>query len=76
MTREQKWEEMLNNSRLTKENFNDFADDNAIIWAAEKIEKLEKRMTQINETIFAVGAPLGSDNYFTVRKLAVGDIDA
>lgn len=31
----------------------------------------EDRLRRINEIIFASGAPLGSDNYFEIRKLAV-----
>jgi len=35
-----------------------------------KVVALENRLIQINNTIYAVGAPLGSDQYFRIRKLA------
>lgn len=36
-----------------------------------EITALERRLEEINDTIFAEGAPLGSDRYFTIRGLAV-----
>lgn len=32
----------------------------------------DKRLCEINTTIYATGAPIGSDNYFAIRRLAVG----
>ena len=33
----------------------------------QKIARLEGALYKINETIFAVGAPFGSENYFIIR---------
>lgn len=38
---------------------------------AKTIEDLLAALDTINSTIFAVGAPLGSDNYFHIRTVAV-----
>ena len=35
----------------------------------EVITELRQRLTKINDTIYAVGAPLGSEAYFTIRKI-------
>ncbi len=37
MNRPQKWKQMVNGSRSAIEEFNDFADDKAIVWADNQI---------------------------------------
>lgn len=41
----------------------------------EKIELLGAALNQINNTIFAIGAPLGSDRYFEIRKECVDTLN-
>ena len=45
-----------------------------VLEMAERIEDLERRMTTINDAIFAKGAPLGSDEYFIIRFLVTNTV--
>lgn len=38
--------------------------------AADEIERLRGVLNRINETIYAAGAPIGTDRYFAIRELA------
>lgn len=44
MTREEKFYEMVASSESSIQNFNDFFDDKAIVWAAHKIKSLDARV--------------------------------
>lgn len=44
MTREEKFYEMVASSESSIQNFNDFFDDKAIVWAAHKIKFLDARV--------------------------------
>jgi len=39
---------------------------------AEEIARRYNALPKVNDIIYAVGAPLGSDNYFKIRNLCVG----
>lgn len=39
-------------------------------YAKLKLTEAEERLEKINELIYATGAPLGSNVYFEIRKLA------
>ena len=44
MSRPSKWDEMVVNSRAAKEDFRDFADDKAIIWADNEMKNYKRAM--------------------------------
>lgn len=44
MSRPKKWDEMVNNSKEAIENFNNFADDKAIVWADNEIKNYKRAM--------------------------------
>ena len=44
ISRPEKWKEMVNSSRRAVDDFNDFADDNAIIWADSQIKSYRQAM--------------------------------
>lgn len=35
-------------------------------------KELAQRLKKISDTLYAKGAPLGSDEYFTIRQLIIG----
>jgi hypothetical protein len=41
--------------------------------AASPVESDRDKLTRINHIIYGNGAPLGSDEYFEIRKICVGD---
>lgn len=43
----------------------------ALDQALRTIDEREARLKKINDTIYSVGAPIGSDSYHTIRDLAV-----
>ena len=40
----------------------------------DEVAALVQCLRVVNDTIFAQGAPLGSDNYFLIRKTIVGTL--
>ena len=44
MNRPDKWKEMVNSSRAAIEDFNDFSDDTAIVWANVQLECYKEAM--------------------------------
>jgi hypothetical protein len=44
MSRPSKWDEMVRSSRRAKEDFNNFADDNAIVWADNEMRNYKRAM--------------------------------
>lgn len=44
MSRPEKWKEMVKSSRAEIEDFNDFADDKAIVWADNQIRSYKEAM--------------------------------
>lgn len=44
MSRPKKWEEMVKSSKDAIEDFNDFADDKAIVWADNEIKNYRRAM--------------------------------
>ena len=47
--RQKKWLEMVSSSRVAEELFNDFADDNAIVWANKELENYKRAMMVLIE---------------------------
>lgn len=44
MNRPDKWKEMVSDSKQAKEDFNEFADDEAILWANKELENYKRAM--------------------------------
>ena len=44
MNRKDKWKEMVKNSKELIENFNDFSDDKAVVWADVQLECYKEAM--------------------------------
>ena len=54
----------------------DFQEAYANLHAMAAVPALVEALEKINRVIYAAGAPLGSDNYFTIRGLCVGALKA
>ena len=44
MSRPEKWKEMVKGSRAAIEDFNDFADDKAVVWANNELENYKRAL--------------------------------
>lgn len=47
------------------------ASESDIIELLQPIIELKEKLERINKTIYATGAPLGSNEYFEIRELAI-----
>lgn len=48
--------------------------DGLLLAAAYEIEELRAKLLKINELLFAVGAPLGSAQYFQIREICAEEL--
>jgi len=60
--RPEKWNEMTNSSKAAIEDFNDFADDKAIVWADNEIKNYKRAMMILVHSNSNWSMPLGDED--------------
>jgi len=75
MSDEKKWSEMVNESRGAIEDFNDFSDDRAIMYAADKLRNLEAQLAAIRAVYEKCQDAYASGKHFTSLQTLKKDLE-